>query len=664
MLLWFNFINPMVGVAPVATTLRIEIKNYTFGLKNPSDPDPTFFVLRGPSNNRFTFTDQGKDWGGYESMIGHGTGQGKPSTISPLHNYEFHSQNSITIKGLSMDFFGGDLEIEIYDDATDELLQTYTLNFPNSTNPWPVPLAWQQTDLNTGVVTPVLFWNRNPGFTKDDDQPKKDANGKELDAPNYILGSRRTDAKSRNMDVIRGVELKHGDARIVSCMDTIPASMFQPSKGYFEGGNRRVACSLLFSKNISNITRIYEAEFGKHVDVRYHDQIQSAWYRGMLGRPPVPAEVDGTPLTSFREMGWSGDIDAGMLGEPDGPFLNKPDEGFIATENPEGQTGTINPYFRSMKVTVDGTTIKSWDPRENGFFSPTRQMPSAIQFGSIPSGVLSNAPWQTLLFCPNSQAAMVADKNGHKGHPGAESPHDYLYLDLFTMPVVEPYAISEPFSTAGKINLNQRLVPFAHIKRETGLYAVLKNLGMASTESNDQQISAWYKSPTDPGPGASGRWHLFRDVDVGKTIDEIAKVWDSPEGCYRSASQICDVFLITKDMGSNPESYWASHQLTADNVREAPYNYIYPLLTTKSNTYQVHYRVQTLTPLKNKDPYDPANDFVVTGEQRGSYTLERYLDVNDPRFEGASPDVNALTTPLNEFYKFRVLRHTAFTPGS
>jgi hypothetical protein len=45
----------------------------------------------------------------------------------------------------------------------------------------------------------------------------------------------------------------------------------------------------------------------------------------------------------------------------------------------------------------------------------------------------------------------------------------------------------------------------------------------------------------------------------------------------------------------------------------------------------VHYRVQTLKALVKKVGFDPANDFVVTGEQRGSYVLERYLDVNDPQ---------------------------------
>lgn len=667
MLFWFNFITPSLGVAPLSTTYKIVMKNPNFALGSAGTPEQISFGLRGTTNNRFRFTDQGKDWGGYETMIGAASGRVAPG--DPLKNYEFHSLNSVKITGKTMNFFGGDLEFEIRDNLTDELLQTYTVNFPSSTTPWPVPLAWQKTDIpaQTDPAPPTFFWDRNPLSVKDADQ----AAGTGDLTMGFLLGTRNlyNPTKYRHLDVIRGVELKHGDARIVACLDTIPSSLFQPSKGYFDG-NRRIACSLLFTRNVSNVTRVFGSEFGAFAPVRFHDETQSATYTPLVNRPPLPAEVDGTPLTSLRDMDWSGDIDAGMLGEPDGPFLNKPDEGFISTIDPAiGGTGTQNPYYRSMNVDINGKRIRSWDPRKDGFFSPTRQMPSAIQFGSLPTGVLNNDPWRTLLFCPNSQAAMVPDSSGGLGHPGSISPHDYLYLDLFTMPTVEPYAISEPFSSAGKINLNQRLIPFSHIKRETGLHAVLKNLEMGATESDDITKSPWYKSATDPGTGASARWHRMRQLDVGRTIAEIGKVLDPGgnigAGAFRSAAQICDVFLIPDDQGGlTPINYWKDRQLTADNSREAPYNYIYPLLTTQSNTFQIHYRIQTLTPLIKKTNFNPAEDFVVSGEMRGSYILERYLDINDPAFEGDPPPVNPINTPLNEYYKFRVLRHSAFTPGS
>ncbi len=36
-------------------------------------------------------------------------------------------------------------------------------------------------------------------------------------------------------------------------------------------------------------------------------------------------------------------------------------------------------------------------------------------------------------------------------------------MDLFNMPTVEPYAISEPFSTAGKVNMNYQILPYTYI---------------------------------------------------------------------------------------------------------------------------------------------------------------------------------------------------------
>ena len=46
-------------------------------------------------------------------------------------------------------------------------------------------------------------------------------------------------------------------------------------------------------------------------------------------------------------------------------------------------------------------------------------------------------------------------------------------MDLFWMPEVEPYAISDCFSTAGKINMNYQIVPFTYITRNTALYCLI-----------------------------------------------------------------------------------------------------------------------------------------------------------------------------------------------
>src|SRR5204863_7056320 len=112
------------------------------------------------------------------------------------------------------------------------------------------------------------------------------------------------------------------------------------------------------------------------------------------------------------------------------------------------------------------------------YFSPNRQLPSAVMLGSLPTGInphnpMSSRPWETLLFRPNRE-----DVTSHPGADISKGPPDHLVLDLFTVPVIEPYAISEPFSTAGKINLNYVLAPFGYAKGDAG-----KDLGTTRDRS-------------------------------------------------------------------------------------------------------------------------------------------------------------------------------------
>ena len=82
-------------------------------------------------------------------------------------------------------------------------------------------------------------------------------------------------------------------------------------------------------------------------------------------------------------------------------------------------------------------------------------------------------------------------------------------LDLFTMPVVEPYAISEPFSTAGKINMNYQIVPFTYIDRSTGVKAVLNSeliarVPKAAAQGKQYQAGHnYYKIPYGNAPGSN-----------------------------------------------------------------------------------------------------------------------------------------------------------------
>jgi hypothetical protein len=111
-------------------------------------------------------------------------------------------------------------------------------------------------------------------------------------------------------------------------------------------------------------------------------------------------------------------------------------------------------------------------------------MTSAVLFGSLSIGPAH--PWETLAFSPNPA--------GEKHRGLTVEPKDHLLLDLFHMPIVEPYAISEPFSTAGKVNLNFELAGFPWIRRSTALRAVLHATRVTAVPADDVDI---YKQGQD-----------------------------------------------------------------------------------------------------------------------------------------------------------------------
>ena len=146
----------------------------------------------------------------------------------------------------------------------------------------------------------------------------------------------------------------------------------------------------------------------------------------------------------------TGDFDTGVGSAPDGAYINRPDDGDIRGMRMEGDS-----YFE---------TVRGEREEAQALFSPNRLIPGPGMLGSLSTGVQANIPWQTLLFRPAD-----ADR-----HHGAKSPPDHLWMDYFWMPVVQPYAISEPFSTAGKVNLNYQILPFTYIRRATPMHAVMK----------------------------------------------------------------------------------------------------------------------------------------------------------------------------------------------
>ena len=293
----------------------------------------------------------------------------------------------------------------------------------------------------------------------------------------------------------------------------------------------------------------------------------------------------------------------------------------------------------------------------NEFFSPNLQVPSPLMFGSLPSGVARNRPWETLLFHPRPE---------DPAHPGREKPHDHLIADLFWMPVIEPYAISQPFATAGKINLNYRVQPFDYIRRETGMHAVLKGtkfLALEAVDASGTNPSALVQSSTgNSTPFVPDR---RRDIDPASTLAEFDTRYESA-GVFRSPGEICEMHLIPQgESASSMRAFWEAHPLSGDNVREKPYVDIYPRVTTRSNTFTIHYKVQVLRQARSTPPdvWNPSRDSVVA-EQRGATVIERHIDPNDPRLpDFATLPPGSPDAVIDRYYRFRVLSSKTFKPG-
>ncbi|CAN5432071.1 hypothetical protein BH23VER1_BH23VER1_03070 [soil metagenome] len=379
----------------------------------------------------------------------------------------------------------------------------------------------------------------------------------------------------------------------------------------------------------------------------------------------------------------TGDFDNGVGAAPDGAYINRADEGFYIGM---GGTSNVVPYFskitmRELKQEFGGSGIPT-DAKRPQFryvYSPNKVMPSSMMFGSLPSLSLKGVPWHTLLFRPNGAipdgpATKIHPAGGHYGEAGPKSnplPADHLIAEMFWMPVVEPYAISDKFATDGKINMNYQILPFKYITRRTGLHAVMKNERMMAIP-NDQ--AAIYKVD-DP---STNHAVYRRPINVYETLKQFEDKFAQPrDNIFKSPSEICEIWLVPElaagpqalqlgAKGTNSgtyermEQFWRNHALTGDNTRERPYVTIYPRLTTRSNTYKVHFWVEAIKKARgsasSQSTFDPQRDKIV-GQYRGSANIERKIDAENPDI----PDYaeRGFTTQTNQpsaadFYSYRI----------
>ena len=570
--------------------------------------------------------------------------RGKAITFYPYISNKIPAPPNTGDKGMTIE--GGAYDVEIWsgeapDDPRKQLVQTIHLNFPGNAGATPaeaplkisIPEGNANQDASLGLR-----------FTGAQENPREFLNGVQDIVRSIELVTGRPTGVG-NVFAPQPEPAMRGDTRLAMARRELFPGFYEPREGLaaYNGPKRKI--------------------FGLHVG---HGELMA----GSDAPPARPLIVAGganngkTPLLPAgtvgvkRADGGPGDWDRGLSKHLDGAYGNKVDEGNVFFGyNDSGDGGRV-PYFRGRSIEETGRS----------FFSPNRQLSSAVMFGSLPTGVTRGHPWQTLLFRPD---------RGPISHPGAQAsgkPADHLILDLFHLPIVEPYAISEPFSSAGKVNLNYVIAPFgyakgdagkrgtnkmerSYLRRDTALRGVLKSAKIMAVPTN--QPGAGHTE----GPVNTTTQFRF-DIDSEKTLDQFEdRLKDPTRGLFRSTSEICDMDLYPVGLGvTDWGTFWdTTYAQTGDNMRERPYSHIYPRVTTKSNIYTIYMRCQAVKKVAGTAPdkFDSKRDKVI-GAYRGSATIERFIDPNDPQL--AKYDPNSANSSVDKYYRFRVLGTKQFLP--
>ncbi|HRJ73090.1 MAG TPA: Verru_Chthon cassette protein A, partial [Terrimicrobiaceae bacterium] len=544
--------------------------------------------------------------------------------------------------------------------------------------------------------------------------------GGDLFAQNFFLPERMTDPATDpkaklTADTIRMVELLYGDARVAGTQAALDASFFRPHVFYHDSSMRpahtlRSGYGSSTATNFRGTTDHPLSDAGLSNPSFAYTPLHSAGavnnFRGVpagadpkirslgaqlstnagseaqfivSGAPHATSSVDFQAADFAAVWAQGGDYDTGPGLTLDGPFIGKAVEGGEMlrhlTEAYDGRNTNPDFNLETFEFSLENTNN-----------SPNRQISSAVMFGSLATGGSPQDSWRTLLFSPNPNVQghpSLAEVPAAGSIPAADRAPDYLLLDFFSMPVVEPYAISEPFSTAGRVNMNAQLAPFTHIRRDTALRGVLRTALVSAVEDSrvqNRKVRGFQGRYSD-GPGGtytqflqnSGHWAFRYPVHPGETLRQFEQRFANGD-LFRSPSEICSLWLYparqpTAAAPQNPASpvvawdaasanirrWWYDNpggtrkSVTSDNMRERPYAAVYPRLTTKSNTYTAYVKVQVLQKVPGTRPDEwVENRDRVRGEYRGSSMIERYIDAADPALpDFAAPDQAG--TSLDDF---------------
>lgn len=666
-----ELLNPMQGYAPTRAFGEPESKNqgriiihelnglHEFKVTTTDGLFPLGFPAGAKNANRWASgaAPQGRNFGGYEGFM-HRLREKDSPTPGAEGFYQFQTTNAVRIPAgdKTFGFSGGKVTLRTFLGPT--FIQRLQLEFPPGTFPVPTDDIWNNpggfrhakaniTDVKS-LATRITWamqhslnpWNPSAGG----DGLNYAGRWKQILQPGDTIRS-----------LIAGVNSDPRTAAVSRDVSPfVPHPLYSSSERHAQ--TLRTATGPVYMDGRDTDGRRYTTAFGTLTKLPTgHDY-------DLDRSPDLPDTVQGVQ----RKDGQPGDWDTGLGNMSDGPYCGKPDEGNLAwrfyNQN-QARYNFVHPYY----------TWRYEDSLDT-FFSPNRQMTSPVLFGSLLSG--RSRDWETLSFSP----VPAGDK-----HPGnVATPPDHLLLDLFHMPIVEPYAISEPFSTAGKVNLNFRLAPFPWIHRSTALRAVLHGSRVTAVPAEDVEI---YKENANLKPITKNyRYPIDRDETI-KGLEakfEEYRATGPNAGFYKSASDICEQYLypagstnagaIRFQPGEGAiKAFWAKNTLTGDNLRERPYNDILPRVTTKSNSFTVHIRAQTLRPQKRKSDeehreWKERTDSVVS-EYRGETSIERYVDPADRRFDRGHPatiefgdGINVDKDSLEAAYRFRVVHSKRFAP--
>jgi uncharacterized protein (TIGR02600 family) len=491
-------------------------------------------------------------------------------------------------------------------------------------------------------------------------------------------------------DTVRSMVVPHGDYRLPDVWGRKEGRFNQPethpAENYFtphpdwQDATRQQAHSLV--ANGGDSAYYPGASFHSHgftADQSYPPSIQpdlpplSASDSPTGYHPPAAflSAYGAIHLNASHTRDWS----TGTGIAPDGAYLARPDDGAHLhgdVTRPPYQRESLPPYYNRRWEDLSKLADTSYSGQP-----PNRLISSAGIFGSLPSLPISHVPWTTYLFRPDLSRGHLGSKWNtfdKKLYPPAAAatpaagqpmaPPDHLLMDLFWMPVVLPYGISERFSTAGKINLNHHLLPFSYLRRTTALHAALKAQEILAIPS---EAASDYKNPALV-PSAEDKWR--HPVDATRTLQQLDPVFAAGDA-FVSPTELCEHFLIPRgqataattpqELAAQMQQFWDKHALTGDNVLEQPYTNLMSLLTTKSNVFRVHFTAEVIqkAPSLPPDRVDTSKD-QVQATYRGSCLVERWLPPQ-PEQPYRDPVTDLEAPPLDKSYHYRVLQHKRLT---